>query len=93
MTIHSSILAWKTPRIKEPGGLQSVGSQRVGTQLSAHTQTHTPEPIKGVLAQVQIIMSPPDPQTYSVVTSPDDSPRYLSVVLCSVLTMNGQWTV
>ena len=41
MTSHSSILAWKIPRIKESGGLQSVGSQRVWTQLSAHTYTHT----------------------------------------------------
>ena len=27
---HSSILAWKIPWTEEPGGLQSVGSQRVG---------------------------------------------------------------
>ena len=26
---HSSILAWKTPWTEEPGGLQSLGSQRV----------------------------------------------------------------
>ena len=30
MATHSSILAWKTPWIEEPGGLQSMGSQRVG---------------------------------------------------------------
>ena len=30
MAIHSSILAWKIPWIKEPGRLQSMGSQRVG---------------------------------------------------------------
>ena len=29
MAIHSSILAWKIPRLEEPGGLQSMGSQRV----------------------------------------------------------------
>ena len=28
MATHSSILAWKTPRTVEPGGLQSKGSQR-----------------------------------------------------------------
>ena len=28
--IHSSTLAWKIPRTEEPGGLQSMGSQRVG---------------------------------------------------------------
>ena len=26
---HSSILAWRTPLTVEPGGLQSMGSQRV----------------------------------------------------------------
>ena len=30
MAIHSSILAWKTPRTEEPGRLQSMGWQRVG---------------------------------------------------------------
>ena len=29
MAIHSSILAWRTPRTEDPGGLQSMGSQRV----------------------------------------------------------------
>ena len=30
MSIHSNILAWKIPWTEEPGGLQSIGSQRVG---------------------------------------------------------------
>ena len=30
MATHSSILAWNIPQTEEPGGLQSVGSQRVG---------------------------------------------------------------
>ena len=30
MATHSSILAWRSPWTKEPGGLQSMGSQRVG---------------------------------------------------------------
>ena len=34
MATHSSILACKIPWIEEPGGLQSMGSQRVKTQLS-----------------------------------------------------------
>ena len=29
MAIHSSILAWEIPQMEEPGGLQSLGSQRV----------------------------------------------------------------
>ena len=35
-----SILAWKAPRTKEPGGPQSIGLQRVGHHW-AHTHTHT----------------------------------------------------
>ena len=30
MAAHSSILAWKIPWTAEPGGLLSMGSQRVG---------------------------------------------------------------
>ena len=30
MATHSSILAWRIPSSEEPGGLQSIGSQRVG---------------------------------------------------------------
>ena len=39
MATHSSVLAWKMPWTEEPGGLQSMGSQRVDTteQLSMHT--------------------------------------------------------
>ena len=29
MSTHSSILAWKVPWTEKPGGLQSMGSQRV----------------------------------------------------------------
>ena len=29
MVTHSGILAWEIPRTEEPGGLQSMGSQRV----------------------------------------------------------------
>ena len=30
MASHSSTLAWKIPWMEEPGGLQSMGSRRVG---------------------------------------------------------------
>ena len=33
MAAHSNILAWKIPWTEEPGGLQSVGLQRVGYPL------------------------------------------------------------
>jgi len=37
---HSSVLAWKIPWIEEPGGLQSIGLQRI-----RHYLAHTPFPI------------------------------------------------
>ena len=39
MATHSSTLAWKIPWTEEPGRLQSMGSQRVGTRLSNFTFT------------------------------------------------------
>ena len=38
MASHSSILVWKTTWTEEPGGLQSMGSQRVGPNLAAEKQ-------------------------------------------------------
>jgi len=39
MATHSSILAWRILRTEEPGGLQSMGSQRVGHGLATKTTT------------------------------------------------------
>ena len=38
MSTHSSILAWETPWREEPGGLQTMGSQRVGHDLATKQQ-------------------------------------------------------
>ena len=38
MATHSSILAWEIPQTEEPGGLQSMGSQRVGHDLVTKQQ-------------------------------------------------------
>ena len=37
MATHSSILAWRIPRGEEPGGLQSMASQRVGPNWATVT--------------------------------------------------------
>ena len=37
MATHSSILAWKISWTEKPGGLQSVGSQRVGHDWATNT--------------------------------------------------------
>ena len=34
MATHANILAWRIPWTEEPGGLQSMGSQRVGHDRS-----------------------------------------------------------
>ena len=36
---HSSILAWRTPWIEDPCGLQSMESQRVGQDWASNTWT------------------------------------------------------
>ena len=41
IVIHSSVLAWIIPKTEEPGGLQSMGSQKVYTTEHTHTHTHT----------------------------------------------------
>ena len=43
MANHSSIFAWRIPWTEEPGGLQSIGSQRVGHDWGdkdTHRHTH-----------------------------------------------------
>ena len=58
MATHSSILAWRTPWTKEPGGLQSMELQRLDmTERLTHTHTassgetekikHRPYPARG----------------------------------------------
>ena len=53
MATHPSILSWRIPWTEEPGGLQSMGLQRVGHdgvrmhahahgRTHTHTRTHTP---------------------------------------------------
>ena len=39
MATHFSILAWRVPWAEEPGGLQSIGSQRVGHDLATEHQS------------------------------------------------------
>ena len=42
MATHSTTLAWRTPWAEEPGGLQSMGPQRVGHNLvTDHACVHS----------------------------------------------------
>ena len=40
MATDSSILAWEFPRTEEPGGLQSMGLQRIGHDSGTNTFSH-----------------------------------------------------
>ena len=42
METHSSLLAWETPWTEEPGGLQSMGSQRIEHDHSEGDQPDQP---------------------------------------------------
>ena len=39
MATHSSVLTWEIPSTEEPGGLQSMESQRVGHNWAINTHT------------------------------------------------------
>ena len=41
MATQLSILAWRIPWTEDPGGLQSMGSKRVGHNLAANTFINT----------------------------------------------------
>ena len=46
MATHSGILAWRIPWTEEPGGLQSIGSQRVRYDFSDLARMHV-SPVVG----------------------------------------------
>ena len=62
MATHSSIPAWKVSWTEEPGGLQSVGFQRVGHDWVTNTHTH---PRGTILIKTSIgLLTPKSKQRY-----------------------------
>ena len=58
MATHPSILAWRIPWTEEPGGLQSLGLQRVRHDgATESTRTHSSITDLGVCSH--LILSPP----------------------------------
>ena len=50
---HFSILTWRIPWTEEPGGLLSMGSQRVGYNLATNAEAHVKkESFNGILANL-----------------------------------------
>ena len=54
MATHPSILAWRIPLTEEPGGLQSMGSQRVRHNLATKQQQQTLE----LMENMKVCVSP-----------------------------------
>ena len=52
MATHSSIFAWRIPWMEEPGGLQSMGSQRVRHDWRGLAQHSTQHEQEGILEPV-----------------------------------------
>ena len=55
MATHSSVLAWRIPGTGEPGGLPSIGSHRVGHDLSNLAAAESAHYIKDVHKQKQVM--------------------------------------
>ena len=53
MATHSSILAWDISWTEEPGGLQSMGSQRVGHYLTSKQQQHSIHSITAITVNLE----------------------------------------
>ena len=49
MATHSSILAWESPWTEEPGGLQSMGQQRVVHNLATEHACRNLQPMDGLI--------------------------------------------
>ena len=56
MATHSSILAWEIPWTEEPGGPQSMGSQKSWTQFSWTKQRL--DPLQRIFFSSQFLLSP-----------------------------------
>ena len=57
LATHSSILAWRIPRAEEPGGLQSIGLQRMGHGWIDLACTHTQAYTTHILSLTQVTIT------------------------------------
>ena len=68
MATHSSILAWKIPWTEDPGGLPSMGSQRVGRDVVTKQQHTTlpPTATSPAAMEVTVLGKNPLPDQHTV---------------------------
>ena len=70
MATHSSILPWRIPWTEEPGGLQSLRSQRIRLSTDTHNRSHA--------HRFHIILSSSNPVRQVLYLSPVRKPRLRS---------------
>ena len=68
MATHSSILAWKIPLTEQPGGLQSIGSQKVrhdllSKHLSIYLFIHPSIIYPSILPSIYVSLATPPPMS------------------------------
>ena len=80
MATHSSILAWRIPWTEEPGGLQSMGSQRLGEYT--HIPCYTSHPMTDLKLKVYTFWLP------SPIASTSHSPSPLATTILFYLSMS-----
>ena len=76
MATHSSILAWKIPGTEEPGGLQSMGCQRVRHDW---VNEHTQETLSSLVA-----VNPHSPTSPHPPRNPFLFPRFMQFILAEI---------
>ena len=87
MATHFSILAWRIPRAEEPGGLQSVGLQRIGHNLATEQQSE-----QRVSLVAQIVKNPPNAEDVVSLLGWDGSLEKEMTAHSCILAWRVPWT-
>ena len=90
MATHSSVLAWRIPWTEEPGGLQSMGSQRVEHSWVTNASTFTFSRVKNASPDLyfilMLILSLPSFPSWTQTLR-----KLASVVACGGKVNQGEW--
>ena len=93
MATYSSTLAWRIPWTEEPGGLQSVGSQRVRHDWVTSLSLWWSLAYRNISAFILIwsMPTPPSLITFSTILFPNQSLRYWGLEISHLFNMT--WSI